>query len=109
MLDFLCIHPFRDGNGRVSRLLTLLCLYQWDYEVGRYISLERIIESTKEDYYRTLAESSFGWHTSTHNLYPWWSYFLGHIKMAYQELKDRVELHGGDTKSALIRGMIEES
>ncbi len=108
ILDFLCIHPFRDGNGRVSRLLTLLCLYQCGYEAGRYISLERIIETTKSDYYRTLGESSEGWHSSSHDLFPWWSYFLGHIKSAYQELKDRVELQSGDSKTALIRGIISE-
>lgn len=108
ILDFLCIHPFRDGNGRVSRLLTLLCLYQSGYDVGRYISLDRIIETTKEDYYSSLERSSVNWHTSEHDLLPWWSYFLGHIKSGYQELKDRVELQSGDTKTALIRGMVGE-
>lgn len=108
VLDFLCIHPFRDGNGRVSRLLTLLCLYQWGYEVGRYISLERIIESTKEDYYRTLGQSSLGWHSSSHELFSWWSYFLGHIKLGYQELKDRVEIASSDSKTSLIRSLIQE-
>ncbi len=107
-LDFLCIHPFRDGNGRVSRLLTLLCLYQWGYEVGRYISLERVIESTKEDYYRTLGQSSMGWHSSSHELLPWWSYFLGHIKTAYQELKDRVEIASEDSKTSLVKGLVSE-
>ena len=62
MLDFLCIHPFPDGNGRMSRLLTLLLLYHFDYAVGRYISLERIFEETKESYYETLEASSQGWH-----------------------------------------------
>lgn len=108
ILDFLCIHPFRDGNGRVSRLLTLLCLYQQGYEIGRFISLERIIENTKEDYYRTLAESSADWHSSKHDLFPWWSYFLGHIRSGYQELKDRVDLKSGDSKTALIRGIVRE-
>lgn len=108
VLDFLCIHPFRDGNGRVSRLLTLLCLYQRGYEVGRYISLERIVEHTKEDYYRTLAESSAGWHSSAHDLYPWWSYFLGTIRSGYQELKDRVGIQTSDSKTALIRGIVSE-
>jgi Fic family protein len=108
ILDFLCIHPFRDGNGRVSRLLTLLCLYQQGYEIGRFISLERIIENTKEDYYRTLAESSADWHSSKHDLFPWWSYFLGHLRSGYQELKDRVDLRSGDSKTALIRGVVKE-
>lgn len=107
-LDFLCIHPFRDGNGRVSRLLTLLCLYKCGFEVGRYISLERIIETTKDDYYRTLGKSSEFWQASSHDLFPWWSYFLSHIKTAYQELKDRVELQMGDSKTALIRGFVSE-
>jgi len=61
-LDFLCIHPFRDGNGRVSRLLLLLTAYHLGMEVGRYISLERIIEENKERYYETLQQSSQGWH-----------------------------------------------
>jgi len=108
VFDFLCIHPFRDGNGRVSRLLTLLCLYQSGFEVGRFISLERIIESSKEEYYQSLGESSEGWHSSSHDLFAWWSYFLGQIKSAYQELKDRVELPSGDSKTALIRGLVGE-
>lgn len=62
VLDFLCIHPFSDGNGRVARLITLILLYHFDYQVGRYISLERILEETKEDYYRTLEASSKHWH-----------------------------------------------
>jgi Fic family protein len=107
VLDFLCIHPFRDGNGRVSRLLTLLLLYQQGYEVGRYISLEKIIENTKEDYYKVLAESSTNWHDNKHNLMPWWNYFLGTIKTAYQDLKERVELSStGDNQSSLIRQTI---
>ena len=104
VLDFLCIHPFRDGNGRVSRLLTLLLLYQNRYEVGKYISLEKLIEESKEDYYRVLKEASTGWHEQNFDLLPWWNYFLGTIKSAYQELKDKVELTGnGDNQSSLIR------
>jgi Fic family protein len=71
VLDFLCIHPFRDGNGRVSRLLTVLALYHHGNEVGRYISLERLIEESKEDYYSVLQSSSTGWHEGTHDLLPW--------------------------------------
>ena len=67
VLDFLCVHPFRDGNGRVSRLLTLLALYQQGYEVGRYISLERLIEEAKEDYYHVLQQSSQRWHEASMN------------------------------------------
>ena len=66
-LDFLCIHPFRDGNGRVSRLLFLLGCYQLAYQVGRYISLERLIEENKERYYETLELSSQGWHEGKHD------------------------------------------
>ena len=90
-LDFLCIHPFRDGNGRVSRLLTLLLLYRHQFHVGRFISIERIIEQTKEDYYNTLQASSVGWHQDGHDLVPWWSYFLSTLKRAYGEFEHSVE------------------
>lgn len=87
ILDFLCIHPFRDGNGRVSRLLTLLLLYQQGYNVGRYISLERIVEETKEDYYEALKKSSQDWHGAKHDTVPFWSYFLGMVRLGYNELE----------------------
>lgn len=104
IFDFLCIHPFRDGNGRVSRLLTSLLLYQHGYEIGRYVSLEKLVEDSKEDYYRVLAESSDGWHEGRHQLMPWWNYLLTITKSAYQDLKDRVELTtDGDNQSAVIR------
>jgi len=90
VLDFLCIHPFFDGNGRMARLLTLLLLYKFDYEVGRYISLETLIEKTKESYYDTLYASSQGWHEGEHNLFPWLEYFLGIILAAYREFGERV-------------------
>ena len=107
ILDFLCIHPFRDGNGRVSRLLTLLLLYQNGFEVGRYISLERLVENSKEDYYRVLSESSQKWHASKHDLTPWCNYFLGIVKLAYQDLKERMDTsQGGDNQSSLIRQTI---
>ena len=89
-LDFLCIHPFRDGNGRVSRLLLLLQLYQAGYEVGRYISLERIIEQNKERYYETLEECSTGWHEGKHRPWPYVNYLLYVLKLAYQEFESRV-------------------
>ncbi len=89
-LDFLCIHPFRDGNGRVSRLLMLLQCYHLGIEVGRYISLERLIEQNKERYYETLMLSSEGWHEGKHN--PW--YYINFVcfilKMAYQEFEERL-------------------
>jgi Fic family protein len=90
VLDFLCIHPFRDGNGRVSRLLTLLALYTHGYEVGRYVSLERLVEESKESYYETLARSSEGWHEGRHDLAPWWAYFLTIIRSAYREFERRI-------------------
>ena len=86
ILDFLCIHPFRDGNGRISRLLTLLALYQHGYEVGRYVSLERIVEESRVEYYEVLQVSSAGWHEGRHDLIPWLNYFLTVLKRAYREL-----------------------
>ncbi|MGE0884278.1 MAG: Fic family protein [Blastocatellales bacterium] len=89
-LDFLCIHPFRDGNGRVSRLLLLLQLYHLGYEVGRYISLERLIEQNKERYYETLELSSQGWHRAEHDPWPYINFVLYILKQAYQEFESRV-------------------
>ena len=90
VLDFLCIHPFRDGNGRTARLLTLLLLYHAGYEVGRYISLERIFEQSKESYYETLEASSRGWHEGEHDALPWLTYFWGVLLRAYREFEERV-------------------
>lgn len=90
ILDFLSIHPFNDGNGRMARILTLLLLYKFGYEVGRFISLEKIIEQTKEQYYSTLHQSSEGWHEGEHNLLPWTEYFLGIIIAAYRDFEERV-------------------
>lgn len=89
VLDFLSIHPFRDGNGRVSRLLTLLALYQHGYQVGKYISIERIIEQSKETYYESLNKSSQKWHQAKHDVFPWFTYFLGTILGAYKEFEER--------------------
>ena len=88
VLDFLCIHPFRDGNGRVSRLLTLLALYHHGYDVGRYVSLERLIEESREDYYECLLQSSDRWHQGRHELTPWFNFILAIIRRAYAELED---------------------
>jgi len=98
VLDFLCIHPFRDGNGRISRLLTLLALYQHGFEVGRYISLERLVEESRVDYYEVLRLSSEGWHEGQHDLIPWLSYFLAVLKRAYRELE---KMAGGGPASSL--------
>ena len=89
VLDFLCVHPFRDGNGRVSRLLTLLALYHHGFEVGRYISLERIVEQSKETYYESLNKSSREWHQGKHDIFPWFNYFLGTVLGAYKEFEER--------------------
>lgn len=90
ILDFLCIHPFNDGNGRMSRILTLLLLYQNGFEVGRFISLEKIIEDSKETYYESLNKASMLWHDGQNNLNIWLEYFLGIIIRAYKELEERV-------------------
>ncbi|MFA7173258.1 MAG: Fic family protein [Kiritimatiellia bacterium] len=89
-LDFLCIHPFRDGNGRVSRLLLLQTCYHLGLDVGRYISLERIIELNKERYYETLQLSSKGWHEGKHDPWPYIGYLFFVIKEAYKEFEERV-------------------
>src|ERR1700754_1189053 len=89
-LDFLCIHPFRDGNGRISRLLLLLQCYHLGYEVGRYISIERLIEENKERYYETLEQSSRGWHEGTHDPWPYVNFLLYILKLAYGEFESRV-------------------
>lgn len=89
-LDFLCVHPFRDGNGRVSRLLLLLQLYHLGYEVGRYISLERIIEETKERYYETLELSPEGWHSVKNDPWPYINYILYTLKTACNEFGSRL-------------------
>ncbi len=98
-LDFLCIHPFRDGNGRVSRLLLLLQLYHLGFEVGRYISLERIIEQTSDRYYETLEQSSQGWHEGAHDPWPYVTYLLYVLKTAYRELEERLGQVDGDPGS----------
>jgi Fic family protein len=109
VLDFLCIHPFPDGNGRLARLLTLLLLYAAGYEVGRYISLERIIESTKEAYYEALRRSGERWESGNHDPTPWHQYHLGVLNYAYREFERRVgELAAAPgAKSETIRSAIQ--
>jgi len=89
-LDFLCIHPFRDGNGRVSRLLLLLQCYHLGFEVGRYISLERTIEHNKDRYYETLEQCSAGWHQGKHTPWPYTNYLLYILMTAYREFEGRL-------------------
>lgn len=92
VLDFLCIHPFNDGNGRMSRLLTLLLLYRSGYIVGKYISMEKLIESTKENYYDCLQKSSVKWHENENNYEPFVKYMLGIVAAAYREFSSRVSI-----------------
>ena len=92
ILDFLCIHPFNDGNGRMSRLLTLLLLYRAGYNVGKYISIEKLIERTKGAYYDELQESSANWHDEENNYIPFVTYQLGVILAAYREFSERVKV-----------------
>lgn len=91
ILDFLCIHPFNDGNGRMSRLLTLLLLYRAGYIVGKYISMEMLIEKTKETYYEVLKDSSTLWHEDGNDYMPFVRYYLGVVLKGYKEFQDRVE------------------
>ena len=106
--DFLCIHPFNDGNGRMSRLLTLLLLYQAGYEVGKYISIEKHIEKTKNVYYDALEEASQGWHEGKSDPIAFIKYMLGVILACYREFEDRVSIIGEttvikETKSGKMR------
>jgi len=109
VLDFLCIHPFTDGNGRVARLLTLLLLYHFDYNVGRYISLERIFEESGQTYYDALEASSLGWHDGNHDAAPWVGYFWGVLLRAYAEFEERVGVIGGGrgSKTQRVRDAVE--
>lgn len=92
IIDFLCIHPFNDGNGRMSRLLTLLLLYQNGYIVGKYISLEKLIERTKDNYYEALQESSQGWTEDKNDYEAFVKYILGIITAAYRDFFDRAQI-----------------
>ncbi len=92
ILDFLCIHPFNDGNGRMSRLLTLLLLYRAGYFVGKYISIEKLIADSKKTYYEVLQDSSFNWHEGENDYAPFVRYMLGIIVAAYREFSSRIAL-----------------
>lgn len=109
VLDFLSIHPFNDGNGRMSRLLTLLLLYQQGYIVGKYISIEMIIEDTKETYYETLKKSSEGWHEDENSYLPFVKYYMSIILNAYKEFSNRVETVAirGLSKSERVRDLFD--
>ncbi len=103
IFDFVSIHPFRDGNGRMSRLLTLLLLYRSGYIVGKYISLEMHIERTKEEYYAALLKSSEGWHEGLNDYKPFIKYFLSVLLAAYKDFSERVQLMVDQTMSKAER------
>ena len=109
ILDFLCIHPFNDGNGRISRLLTLLLLYRAGYIVGKYISIEKLIEESKETYYETLQESSQGWHEGSNDYAHFARYTLGVVAAAYRDFSARVQALAvsGMSKPDRIREIIK--
>ena len=109
VLDFLCIHPFNDGNGRMSRLLTLLLLYRAGYIVGKYISLEKLIENSKECYYEVLYDSSVDWHENKNNYAMFVRYYLGILQRAYHEFEERVShlRHRGASKPERIKAVID--
>jgi Fic family protein len=90
--DFLCIHPFNDGNGRMSRLLTTLLLYRNGFYVGKYISLEAKIARDKDLYYSALSQAQHGWHEGTEDVVPFIKYLLGTILAAYKDFEDRFSL-----------------
>ena len=108
IFDFLCVHPFHDGNGRMSRLLTLLLLYRSGFLVGKYISIEMLIEEAKSDYYEALHASSMNWHENGCNMIPYVEYTLGIILKAYRELESRVEglVSARMSKSDRIRAVV---
>lgn len=92
IVDFLCVHPFNDGNGRMSRLLTTLLLYRAGYVVGKYVSLESKIEKTKESYYKALGKSDINWNIEENDLTPFIKYILGTVLAAYRDFEQRVIL-----------------
>ena len=111
ILDFLCIHPFNDGNGRMSRLLTLLLLYRAGYIVGKYISIEKMIEQTKETYYEALQNSSANWHEDKNDYLPFVQYTLGIVTAAYREFSAKAKLVATSnmSKPERIREIIKET
>ena len=111
ILDFLCIHPFNDGNGRMSRLLTLLLLYRAGFIVGKYISIEMLIAKSKDSYYEALQESSQDWHENGNNYLPFLKYMLGVVVKAYNEFEDRVEYlrYRKVSKPERIKAIIERT
>ena len=118
ILDFICIHPFNDGNGRMSRLLTLLMLYRNGYMVGKYISIEHLIEQSKSTYYEALAASTQGWDDNANDYAPFTNYLLGIILSACKEFDERINLTAGGraqgaprvaTKGTRIEALLDQS
>ena len=111
ILDFLCVHPFNDGNGRMSRLLTLLALYKNGYIVGKYVSIEKAIEETKESYYKALRNGSAGWHENENDYLPFVRYMLGIIVATYREFEKRINAmpKKGETKQDAVREVIKST
>lgn len=109
VFDFLCIHPFRDGNGRVARLLTTLLLQSHGFQVSRYISLERLVEGSRDEYYRVLGDCSRGWAEGKNQILPWWNYFLSLLRTAYRELETQMDSASArPAKSDLVRRTVLE-
>jgi Fic family protein len=110
VFDFLMIHPFQDGNGRMARLITLLLLYHRGYGVGRYVSLEKLINDTRETYYDALHASTDGWHDSEHDIWPWTRYLLGILTAAYKEFDERLETVGHrGAKTQAVKEFVRKS
>jgi Fic family protein len=108
VFDFLCIHPFRDGNGRAARLLATLLMEQHGFLVSRYVSIERLIEESKQEYYRILGACSVNWSSGKNAIVPWWNYFLGVTRRAYRELQEQVEAAANRaSKTELVRMAVE--
>ncbi len=111
IFDFVSIHPFRDGNGRMSRLLMLLTMYQAQFNVGKYISLEHLIEKTKSSYYEVLKQSSLNWQSNRNDYAAFLDYFLGIVLQAYRELTDRLDVVQKKSSSAadlILKALVEE-
>ena len=110
ILDFLCLHPFNDGNGRMSRLLTLLLLYRSGYIVGKYVSMEMLIEKTKETYYEALQNSSIEWHNNRSDYTSFVRYYLGIVLKSYNEFQDRIEhlKHHKLSKADRVKAVFEK-
>ncbi|WP_290146199.1 Fic family protein [uncultured Dubosiella sp.] len=107
IFDFLCVHPFHDGNGRMSRLLTLLLLYRNGYMVGKYISIEKEIADTKEAYYQALEQADAGWHEGANDLTPFIKYMLGILLKCYREFEERLTISEKSGKRSTVYDIVK--